>query len=157
MFALTVVVAVDELFPVTGSLGTTPAAGTVAVLLITVPLAVVATTVPVMVTIADVPASSTPIAQVMGAVPEHVPEPAGEALVHIPVAPVICPGIVSDKVRPDVAWFGPSLGTVMVYEMLFPAMTVAGAVLVTWMSACLTMPAGLMARFLSLALASRLL
>ena len=86
-------VVVLELFPDTGSVGVPE---TVAVLEITVPSAVLAATVATTVTVAELPASRAPMVHVIGAVPVHEPEPAGETLVHVELVTESPAGMVSE-------------------------------------------------------------
>jgi hypothetical protein len=108
----TVVVVLAELFAEFGSAGDEPLAK-LAVLLMTEPLAVFAGTVPVTVMVAVPALFKAPIGQVIGAVPEQVPEPPGVVFVNDPLTPVRREGIVSVTLMP-VALLGPLFVTTMV-------------------------------------------
>jgi hypothetical protein len=94
--AATVVSAVEEF----GVVGSDVVDVAVAVFEMTVPFAVVPMTVAEIVTVAVAPIAKSPMEQVMGAVPEQLPEPDGLVFVQEPVAPVNSAGIESETVTP---------------------------------------------------------
>jgi hypothetical protein len=136
----TVVEALPELLPLTGSAGAL--LETLAVFVMTAPSAVAAATVATNVTVADAPALIAPNVHVTVEVPEHVPWDGVEETNVVPEGSV-------SVMFAAVAWFGPRLFTVIVHVMLAPAFTVAAPDFSTCRSAFLLTAFGLIETCLS--------